>query len=60
MVGDRHHDIDAARANDMAAIAVAWGYGSDEEHRRADLRLHRPETLGDGVLGFLAARSGDE
>jgi phosphoglycolate phosphatase len=60
MVGDRHHDIDAARANGMAAIAVAWGYGADDEHHGANLRLHRPEGLGEGVLGFLAARSGHE
>jgi phosphoglycolate phosphatase len=60
MVGDRRHDVDAARANGMAAIAVAWGYGGADEHRAADLRLHRPEDLGKGVLDFLAARSGHE
>ncbi|MCK4711307.1 MAG: HAD hydrolase-like protein, partial [Marinosulfonomonas sp.] len=27
MVGDRHHDIDAARAVGMKAIGVTWGYG---------------------------------
>jgi phosphoglycolate phosphatase len=26
MVGDNHHDIDAARAAGMAAIAIRWGY----------------------------------
>lgn len=31
MVGDRHHDIDAARANGVPAIGVLWGYGSREE-----------------------------
>lgn len=36
MVGDRHHDIDAARAVGMASVAVTWGYGSREEHREAD------------------------
>lgn len=60
MVGDRHHDIDAARANRMDAIAVAWGYGTGDEHRHARLRIDQPEALGAAVLGFLGRRSGDE
>ena len=56
MVGDRRHDIEAARANGMAAIAVEWGYGTPEEHADADLSLERPEELGTGVLGFLRRR----
>lgn len=35
MIGDRHHDFDAARANGMASIAVTWGYGSDAEWQGA-------------------------
>ena len=31
MVGDRHHDIDAARAVGMQAVAVRWGYGTPGE-----------------------------
>lgn len=31
MIGDRHHDIDAARALQMTSIGVAWGFGSIEE-----------------------------
>lgn len=31
MVGDRHHDIDAARALGMPAVGVTWGIGSREE-----------------------------
>jgi len=31
MVGDRHHDIDAAHANGVRAVGVLWGYGSREE-----------------------------
>lgn len=60
MVGDRHHDIVAARANGIAALAVAWGYGAADEHRDAALRLNRPERLGRDVLRFLSARSGHE
>lgn len=31
MVGDRSHDIEGARANGVASIGVAWGFGSREE-----------------------------
>jgi phosphoglycolate phosphatase len=26
MIGDNHHDVSAARAAGMSAIAVTWGY----------------------------------
>jgi len=35
MVGDRHHDVEGARANGLASIGVTWGYGSREELVRA-------------------------
>lgn len=31
MIGDRKHDAIGAKANHVAALAVAWGYGSREE-----------------------------
>ena len=31
MIGDRGEDILGARANAVHAVAVTWGYGSDEE-----------------------------
>jgi len=31
MVGDRRYDIDAAHANDIQAMGVTYGYGTDEE-----------------------------
>ena len=31
MVGDRDHDVLAAREHGLASIGVAWGYGSPEE-----------------------------
>jgi phosphoglycolate phosphatase len=31
MVGDREHDVHGAKAIDIPAIGVRWGYGSDEE-----------------------------
>jgi len=35
MVGDRHHDVDGARAHGIDTIAVAWGYGDSDEHAAA-------------------------
>jgi phosphoglycolate phosphatase len=31
MIGDRHHDVDAAKRNGIPAIGVLWGYGSPQE-----------------------------
>ena len=31
MVGDRSHDILAAKAHNLCAVGVTWGYGSREE-----------------------------
>jgi len=31
MIGDRAEDVRAARAHDVAAVAVGWGYGSRQE-----------------------------
>lgn len=52
MIGDRSFDIDAAHANGLRCLAVAWGYGSEAECARADAVAARP---GD-VPGILAAR----
>lgn len=35
MVGDRHFDIQGARANGVRALGVGWGFGSVEELARA-------------------------
>jgi phosphoglycolate phosphatase len=35
MVGDRIHDIEAARANHLRSIGAAWGYGGREELQAA-------------------------
>ena len=45
MIGDRHHDIRAARANATHAVGVLWGYGSRDELDDADRLLERPEEL---------------
>lgn len=35
MVGDRHHDIEGARKNNIPCIAVLYGYGSRQEFEEA-------------------------
>ncbi len=35
MIGDRHHDIDGAKAVGIASIGVLYGYGDREEHEAA-------------------------
>jgi phosphoglycolate phosphatase len=57
MVGDRHHDIDAARAMGIASIAVTWGYGTAPEHAGADAICDAVDRLPDIIAGLLKARS---
>jgi phosphoglycolate phosphatase len=45
VVGDREHDIAAARANGLRVVAVTWGYGSCEELAGADLLCDSPAEL---------------
>ena len=40
MIGDRHFDIEGARANGVRALGVGWGFGSHEE-----LALAGAETI---------------
>ena len=35
MVGDRHHDIDGAKAVGISSVGVLYGYGDREEHEAA-------------------------
>ena len=49
MVGDRHHDIDAAHANGCLAIGVTYGYGSADELSHADLHCTSPLGIVDAV-----------
>ena len=45
MIGDRHHDVRAARANATSAIGVLWGYGSRDELADADRLVTTPAEL---------------
>jgi phosphoglycolate phosphatase len=54
MIGDRIHDIRAARKNGLAVVGVRWGYGTDEE-----LRDGAPDAIVASVpelLAFIDAR----
>lgn len=45
MVGDTHSDFDAARANGVESVGVAWGYGTPEELSSADRIARTPEDI---------------
>lgn len=57
MIGDRHHDIEAARINGIESIGVTWGFGSVEElvEAGADHLAANPEELA-GLLEVYARR----
>ena len=47
MIGDTRYDMEAARAHDLTAIGVDWGYGLREELREAGAHqiVERPDEL---------------
>lgn len=45
LVGDRSHDVRAARINGARSIGVLWGYGSKEELAQADAIVTAPGEL---------------
>ena len=53
LVGDRHHDVSAARALRIAAVGVTWGSGSEAELREAGAEwiVAAPEELARLLLG---------
>ena len=58
MVGDRHHDVEAAHANGVEAIGVQWGFAPDGELEAAgaDHLVATIDELSD-LLGRLTAAS---
>ena len=52
MVGDRHHDFDAAIHVGMPSVAVKWGYGQAEEWEAANHSIQTPEHLHEVVSGL--------
>ncbi len=57
MIGDRSHDLRAARMNGARAVGVLWGYGSREELAGADAVVEEPQQLPDALLA-LGGRNG--
>jgi len=53
MIGDRHHDIDAARAVGMKSIGVTWGYGSESELAAANAVCQTPDDLAETIKALL-------
>jgi len=53
LVGDRHHDVSAARALGIGSIGVTWGIGSEGELREAGAEwlVGAPEELARLLLG---------
>jgi phosphoglycolate phosphatase len=45
MIGDRSHDLRAARMNGARSVGVLWGYGTREELADADATVHHPRDL---------------
>ena len=47
MIGDRYHDIEGAKANNLKSCGVLWGYGSEAELRDAgaDYIIGKPDEL---------------
>lgn len=50
MVGDRHHDLEAARANGVWFIACTYGYGKPEEFAGAQASINDIRDL-PGLIG---------
>jgi phosphoglycolate phosphatase len=45
LVGDRSHDVEAARANGLRCVGVLWGIGDETELLGADSIVARPRDL---------------
>ena len=54
MIGDRHYDLNAARAVGMKFIAVGWGYGGGDDLSNADAHVKTPDALPGVVDRFLS------
>ena len=54
MIGDREHDIHAARRNGVRSVGVLWGYGSKEELTvaGADALCGAPEQLAEALASL--------
>lgn len=44
-IGDRHHDMEAARKNNLKCIFCSYGFGDESEGKDADLKIFSIEEL---------------
>jgi phosphoglycolate phosphatase len=58
MIGDRHFDIEGARANGVRALGVSWGFGSVNELR--DAGAHAIASLPHELADLLDASIGEQ
>ena len=50
MVGDRHHDIEGAKMNNIRAIAAEYGFGNKEEYENSVFVAQKPTDIYDYVI----------
>ena len=50
MIGDRHHDIEGAKMNNIKAIAAEYGFGNKEEYENAVFIAQKPTDIYDYVI----------
>lgn len=50
MVGDRHHDIEGARLNNIKAIAAGYGFGNADEYKNAVFVADNPTDVYEFVI----------
>jgi phosphoglycolate phosphatase-like HAD superfamily hydrolase len=58
VIGDRHDDVEAARANGLRAVGCVYGYGGDGELDAADAVAKSPGEIPALVRGLLEATDG--
>lgn len=58
MVGDRYHDIQAARENGIPSIGCLFGYGGAEEMEPADRTVTAPSGIPPAVRELMEERTG--
>jgi phosphoglycolate phosphatase len=56
VVGDRRHDLEAARANGCMMVGAAYGYAHDGELSSADVVIHSFPELSDIVARYLRSK----
>ncbi|OPL19386.1 MAG: hypothetical protein AVO35_10900 [Candidatus Aegiribacteria sp. MLS_C] len=57
MVGDRYHDVQAAKDNDIPSIGCLYGYGGEREMAPADIRVDSPSGIPPAVRELMGQDS---